>query len=315
MTRGISDQSSKISVSHIMSQAEVGGVDKCVDYVTSHLCHRELSPEQIQEMVQSKGPMEPHQEYLEGPHQALSDYDRHSKELLLPKQSGQIEQSLPPSEQLPQQAESPQPTESPQPEIPQQTDQSLPQTKSSESEQRDHKKEWMLKHGVDPINPVLDDKARKSIVENRIEKFLSVVTTRAHLAPTSHSLLLHAEEPSSIAVPACEDEVLYLDPESDHLPPSKPTIPWNRHHERPANQPEAKRRVVIGASHVYPRINLDKVQSVVRQQRLGPLSNTNIRFIERVGPPRIVAGAIWRPRYLEGVDDKVWMRGVHDDVG
>ena len=283
-------------------------------------------------MVQSEGPVEPHQEYLEGSHQAHSDHDKHSKELL-PKQSGQIEQSLSQSEQLPhqaesyqpvessqpvesyQQAESLQPVESHQPEIPQQTNQSLPQTKSSDSEQRDHKKEWMLKHGVDPINPVLDDKARKSIVENRIEKFLSVVTTRAHLAPTSHSLLLHAEEPSSIAVPACEDEVLYLDPESDHLPPSKPAIPWNRHHERPGNQPEAKRRVVIGTSHIHPRINLDRVQSVVRQQRLGPLSNTNIRFIERVGPPRIVAGAIWRPRYLEGVDDKVWMRGVHDDVG
>lgn len=75
-------------------------------------------------------------------------------------------------------------------------------------------------------------------------------------------------------------------------------------------QPEAKRRVIGVPSKL--RVNLEKAQSIVRQQMLSPHANPNVRFVERVGRPRMVAGAVWQPRYLEGVDENVSVRGETD---
>ena len=281
MNRGISNQSSKISVSQIMSQAESGGVDKCVDYMTTHLCHREPPPDRIQpEMVQLE----------ESPPE---EQPGESSQAQTEQLDEEVQSNPPPSfiEHSPHSDTSPQ------------------QLTSTQLSEQDRKKEWMLRHGVDPINPVYDNKARKTVVENRIDKFLSILSTRAHLIPPSHSSLLHAEESSSIAIPAGDHEIDYLDSESSSRSIKHMLAP--RTHYQPTVQPEAKRRVIGAPSKL--RVNLEKAQSIVRQQILSPHSNPNVRFVERVGRPRMVAGAVWQPRYLEGVDENVSMKRESDE--
>ena len=68
-------------------------------------------------------------------------------------------------------------------------------------------------------------------------------------------------------------------------------------HSQPATRTATKR------FRPLPSIDLSSVQSVVRQQRQAPPPR-DLRFVEYVGPRRVVAGAVIHPRYLEGVDAK-----------
>lgn len=267
MNRGISNQSSKISVSQLLSQAESGGVDKCVDYMTARLCHRETSPDPVH--IEESPPEEPLEE---SPQIQTSNLEEEKDASLSASCLGH----------------------------PSESESSPVQLNTSCLSDQDRKKEWMLRHGVDPIVPVYDNMARKNAIENRIDKFLSVLSTRAHLVHPSHSSLLQAEESSSIALPVGDHEVAYMD--SEPLRSVKHSLGSQAQYQS-SIQPEAKRRV-IGAPSRH-RVNVEKAQSIVRQQIQSPQSNPNIRFIERVGRPRMVAGAVWQPRYLEGVDENV----------
>ncbi len=278
--RGISNQSSKISVSQIMSQAESDGVDKCVDYMTTHLCHRESSSDNIQQETVQLDVSPPEAQ----PEEFLQIQTEQPYEDIQPNPPFSCIEHSPHS------------------------DTSLQYTNSPQVSEQDRKKEWMLRHGVDPISPVYDNKARKTVVEKRIDKFLSVLSTRAHLVPASHSSLLHVEESSSVAIPAGDHEIDYLDSESSSRSMGHALAP--RAHYKSTIQPEAKRRVIGVPSKL--RVNLEKAQSIVRQQMLSPHANPNVRFVERVGRPRMVAGAVWQPRYLEGVDENVSVRGETD---
>ena len=79
------------------------------------------------------------------------------------------------------------------------------------SSHQQHKDQWMRRHSVDPINPIIDVSQRQSKLENRMGKFLDLVASRSHLEQSPKSPLLSVEESSFIALPVEENEVTYLE--------------------------------------------------------------------------------------------------------
>ena len=310
----------------------------------------------------------------------------------------------------------------------------------SPSSQQQNKDQWMRRHSVDPINPIIDADLLQSKVENRMGRFLDIVASRSHLQKSPKSPLLSVEESSFIALPVSENEVTYLEENSEGeameghqpaplvnvnlserdgdsslhepnpavesaqrvqredsmrpgdfaepaqqvnqstqlvnslqstkpiIPPTQVTQPINQSINpptrvtQPINQsinpptqviqpipltnppaqvtqpipptnssihPIPPTRRTLPALHStqpprpqqpprhsqpatrtatkrfrpLPSIDLSSVQSVVRQQRQAPPPR-DLRFVEYVGPRRVVAGAVIHPRYLEGVDAK-----------
>ena len=85
----------------------------------------------------------------------------------------------------------------------------------SPSSQQQNKDQWMRRHSVDPINPIIDADLLQSKVENRMGRFLDIVASRSHLQKSPKSPLLSVEESSFIALPVSENEVTYLEENSE----------------------------------------------------------------------------------------------------
>ena len=107
-----------------MSQAESDGVDKCVDYMTTHLCHRESSSDNIQQETVQLDVSPPEAQ----PEEFLQIQTEQPYEDIQPNPPFSCIEHSPHS------------------------DTSLQYTNSPQVSEQDRKKEWMLRHGVDPIS-------------------------------------------------------------------------------------------------------------------------------------------------------------------
>ena len=90
----------------------------------------------------------------------------------------------------------------------------------------------------------------------------------------------------------------------------RPSISFNPPYPTHEGEGVMESQPIPRESMLLPRysqnvIDLTNVQSVVRQQRQASLSRPNVRFVTRLGPARLVAGAICQSKYIEGIDEEV----------
>lgn len=135
------------------------------------------------------------------------------------------------------------------------------------------------------ICPLIDSEEYNNRVTQRVGEFIDHLTNSVD----SRRAVFIPERTFIQAEPANENEVVFLSETREFY--------RNRRYEAANNSGRKRRNVDFGGVNVKdvkPRV-FDNVQPV----------NRDIEYVERLGKPRVVAGAVVQPRFLEGISNGV----------
>ena len=157
------------------------------------------------------------------------------------------------------------------------------------------KEEWMKQHGVEPICPIVDNEAHNDCINHRVNKFINQLTNTVD----SRRPVFITERNTIQAEFAEEKEASFFSDDREIL-----------HNQQPFHQPSC---LQAGSQNDYPvtgrkRRNIDwgniDIRNVKSRVYDVSLPQPSLQYVERIGKPRLVAGAVMQPRYIEGVDEE-----------
>lgn len=234
---------------------------------------------------------------LTQPENGVSDMKEEFEEAYLPENEESME-VLPPENEvnaLMEELEAVQPPSTSDPFIEQSTQHQTAISSPSSSSSLLIKEEWMRQHGVEPICPIVDNQAHADCIDHRVNKFINELTNTVD----SRKPVFITERNTIQAEFAEEQEASFFsdDREMVHEPQpwQQPSITQTRSQDYHASG--RKRRNID-----WGNINVRNVKSRVYDDVT--VSQPSLQYVERIGKPRLVAGAVMQPRYIEGIDEE-----------
>ena len=137
------------------------------------------------------------------------------------------------------------------------------------------------------ICPIVNEEETANRLNDKVDKFINNIT---HSVDSRRPVMI-IERNSIHARPATEREIEFM---------TRRESSYQRQEERihgPHHSGSKRRNIDFGTvdvRNVRSRVYEDTYQNSVNQ--------LNLTYVERIGNPRVVAGAITKPRYMEGID-------------